>query len=117
MNEEIKKKVDESWKKQTTKEKDQMQQDNKEFHEPSFTILISSLSMQTMISLGKLENPISGAKEQNLEQARFLIDTLGIIQEKTKGNLTSEEILLLEDSLFHLRMNYVEAKNLKDKAL
>jgi hypothetical protein len=117
MDEEIKKKVDENWKKQTEKEREQIQEDNKEFHQPSFTILVSSLSMQAMISLGKLESPLSGKKEENLEQARFLIDTLGILKDKTKGNLTEEETRFLEDSLFHLRMNYVEVQNLKDKAL
>jgi len=117
VDENIKKKVDENWKKQTEKEKEQVQNDNKEFHQPSFTILVSSLSMQAMISLGKLESPISGKKEENLEQARFLIDTLGILKDKTEGNLNQEEARFLEDTLFHLRMNYVEVQNLKNKAL
>ena len=117
MNEEIKKKVDEDWKKRVEKEKKECQEKEETYHEPTFSILISSLSMQAMISMGKLENPLTGKKEENLEQARFLIDTLGILKEKTKGNLTAEEERFLEDSLFHLRMNYVEIKNLKEKGL
>ena len=117
MNEEIKKKVDEDWKRQVEKEKQQSQENQETFHEPNFTILVSSLSMQAMIAMGKLESPVTGKKEENLEQARFLIDTLGILKEKTQGNLTSEEEHFLEDSLFHLRMNYVEVQNLKNKGL
>ena len=117
MNEEIRKKVDEDWKKQVEKEKQQSQKNQKTFHQPNFTILVSSLSMQAMIAMGKLESPITGKKEENLEQARFLIDTLGILKEKTKGNLTPEEEHFLDDSLFHLRMNYVEVQNLKNKGL
>jgi len=58
-----------------------------------------------------LENPITKKIEKNLEQARFLIDTLAILKEKTKGNLTKEEEALLDDALFNLRLMYVEEKN------
>ncbi|MBN2119440.1 MAG: DUF1844 domain-containing protein [Candidatus Omnitrophica bacterium] len=117
MNEDVKKKVDENWKNQIEKEKEDSQERNQEFHQPNFTVLVSSLSMQAMISLGKLENPLTNKKEENLEQARFLIDTLDILKEKTKGNLTGEETVFLDDSLYHLRLIYVEKKNLKDKGL
>lgn len=117
MNEEIRKKVDENWKSQIDKERDHLKDENKDFHQPNFSVLLSSLSMQAMISLGKLENPVSGKKERNLEQARFLIDTLDILKDKTKGNLSTEETRLLDDSLYHLRMNYIEIQNLKEKGL
>ncbi len=115
MQEDIKKTVDQSWKNQVNKEKQQSQQNQETFYEPNFTILVSSLSMQAMISMGKLENPMTKTAEENLDQARFLIDSLAIIEEKTKGNLTDEEKKFLEDSLFHLRMNYIEIKDNKDK--
>ena len=117
MTEDIRKKVDEDWKKQVGKEKEESVQTNQEFHEPTFTVLVSSLSMQAMISLGNIENPITNKKEENLQQARFLIDTLSILQEKTQGNLTPAESELLQDSLYHLRMNYVEKQNIKNKGL
>ena len=117
MDEEIKKKIDENWKKQIEKEKDAHQEKSEDYHEPSFTILVSSLSMQAMISMGKLESPLTGKKDENLEQTRFLIDTLDVLKDKTKGNLSKEEEDFLEDSLFHLRMNYVEVQNLKNKGL
>ena len=112
---EEKKKVDESWKNQINKEKKEAEDKNQTYHEPTFNVFISSLGMQAMIAMGKLENPISQKAEVNLEQARFLIDTLEIIKEKTKGNLTEQESGLLEDSLFNLRMMYVELKGADSK--
>lgn len=108
--EEQKKKVDESWKSQINKEKKEAEDKNETYHEPTFTVFLSSLGMQAMIAMGRLENPLSGKTEMNLEHARFLIDTLEILKEKTKGNLTSQEETLLEESLFNLRMMYVEVK-------
>ena len=64
-----------------------------------------------MIAMGRLENPLTGKKDINLDQARFLIDTLEIIEQKTKGNLSSEEESLFKESLFNLRMMYVEEKD------
>ena len=112
---EEKKKVDESWKNQINKEKKEAQEKKETYHEPTFNVFISSLGMQAMIAMGKLENPLNQKSDVNLEQARFLIDTLEIIKEKTKGNLTDQESSLLEDSLFNLRMMYVEAKEKESK--
>ncbi|MDD5194485.1 MAG: DUF1844 domain-containing protein [Candidatus Omnitrophica bacterium] len=110
MSDEIKKKVDDAWKEQVDKEKTQAHIQEEPYHEPTFSIFISSISMQAMIAMGKLENPITKTTEKNLEQARFLIDTLGIIKEKTKNNLTPEEGKLMDESLYSLRMIYVEEK-------
>lgn len=111
MSEEIRKKVDEQWKVQAEKEKQEAQNKQEAYHEPTFRLFLSSLSMQAMVALGRLENPATSKLERNLEQARFLVDTIGIIKEKTKGNLNPEEERLLDDSLFSLRMMYVEEKN------
>ena len=108
--EEIRKKVDENWKKQVEKEKTEFQDKNNTYYEPTFKIFISSLSMQAMIAMGKLQNPVTNKTEKNMEQAKYLIDTLGILKEKTKGNLNKDEESILEDSLFNLRMAYVEEK-------
>lgn len=111
MNEEIKKKVDSDWKTQVEKEKEETKEKKQTYHEPSFTIFLSSLSMQAMIAMGKIENPLTGKTEKNCEQARFLIDTLEIIKKKTQGNVTCDEEKFLDDSLFNLRMMYVEEKS------
>ena len=108
---ENKKTVDDEWKQQVEKEKAQAKENNQTYHEPSFTIFVSSLVMQAMIYMGKLDNPTGQKIERNDEQAKFLIDTLAILKEKTKGNLTSEEEKFLDESLFNLRMLYIENKN------
>lgn len=111
MEENTKKRVNEGWKDQVEKEKREAKESQQQYHEPTFSIFLSSLGMQAMIALGKLENPVTGKTENNLEQARFLIDTLEIIKEKTKNNLDAKEENLINDYLFNLRMAYIEAKN------
>ena len=110
MSEETKKKVDQDWKEQVQKEKNEAQAKDATYHQPTFSIFVSSLTMQAMIAMGKLENPATGKTETSYEQARFLIDTLEIIKEKTKNNLDTKEQELLDESLFNLRMMYIEGK-------
>ncbi len=76
--------------------------------EASFCLFVSSLVTQALISLGEVDNPFSKTKEQNFDQAKFTIDTLQIIKDKTCGNLTDEEKKLLDTALYDLRMRYVE---------
>lgn len=110
MNQDANKKIDQDWKAQVDREKTKAQEKNEAYHQPTFSIFISSLGMQAMIAMGKLENPMTKKKEKNYDQARFLIDTLGVIQEKTKGNLTPEEDTAIEEYLYNLRMMYIEEK-------
>jgi hypothetical protein len=58
--------------------------------------------------LGQIPNPKSGEPEVNLDLARMFIDQLAMIQEKTRGNLTSEETKVLTNALSNLQMAYVE---------
>jgi len=69
---------------------------------------IASLGFQTMIFLGEMPNPITNQVEKNLKQAKFLIDTLIILRDKTKGNLSKEEDDLLNGSIYELQMRYVD---------
>lgn len=75
----------------------------------NFSILVESLLMQTQMQLGLFH---FGEKEEdsepNLPLARHSIDMLGVLQEKTKGNLTVEEARLLENGLTELRFRYVQ---------
>ena len=107
MDDQIKKRINSEWEKQQNKEKEE---GNDTPHQLTFSIFLSSLSMQAMIAMGKVENPINKSAETNLEQARFLIDTLGLLQEKTVNNLDADEKTLLDDYLFNLRMTYIEAQ-------
>jgi len=69
---------------------------------------IASLGFQTMIFLGEMPNPITNQTEKNLKQAKFLIDTLVILRDKTKGNLSKEEDDLLNGSIYELQLRFVE---------
>ena len=59
--------------------------------------------------LGQIPNPKTGQGEVNLDLARMFIDQLAMIQEKTRGNLTTEEAKVLSNALSNLQMAYVEA--------
>ncbi len=65
--------------------------------------------------MGKVMNPITQKVERDLAQAKNAIDVLGMLGEKTRGNLNENENRLLEHTLYELRMNYVDEIN-KDKA-
>lgn len=76
----------------------------------SFSLLIVSLRTQAEMHLGLLDfGEEKDRPELDLEAARHAIDLLGILQEKTRGNLTIEEQRLLENSLTELRFRYVQA--------
>jgi Domain of unknown function (DUF1844) len=59
--------------------------------------------------LGQIPNPKTGQGEVNLDLARMFIDQLEMIQEKTRGNLTNEEMMVLRNTLSNLQMAFVEA--------
>jgi len=75
-----------------------------------FTTFIASLSHSALMHLGDAP-PLDGqAAETNFPLARQTIDLLGVLEEKTKGNLTGDEERLLTHVLFDLRMRFVEAE-------
>jgi len=77
--------------------------------EINFSTFVISLSTQALMQLGEIASPLSGKVEPDVPAAKQMIDILGMLQEKTKGNLSSGEERLLVDILFDLRMKYVEA--------
>lgn len=77
----------------------------------SFPTLIGMFSTQAMVSLGLVPNPSTGKAEVQLELARHFIDVMGVLEEKTKGNLDEGEAKLLETTLYQLRMAFVERSN------
>lgn len=106
---EDRKNIDESWKETVDKEKETLKNEDKFIPpEPDFSFFITTLALQASIALGKVPNPGTNKMEEDLIQARFLIDTLGMLREKTKGNLSKEEEGLLENILYELRMQYVD---------
>ncbi len=113
--------VDEDWKAEAQKEKEilaaqeeaekEKKQEVKEARGPlpegNFAALISMLTTQSLFALGLLQVKGQEEKEPDLEIAKYNIDILETIQEKTKGNLTKEEETVLSNTLNELRMGYV----------
>ena len=112
---ELNKNIDESWKEAVGKEKANLEKEGKPIPpEPDFSFFLTTLSLQASIDLGEVPNPVTNKKEEDLVQAKFLIDTLGMLKEKTKGNLTPEETSFMENVLYELRMQYI-AKTKKEE--
>jgi len=111
-----KKKVDEAWKEAVQKERkeaDTRQQAGAQEEYPqeiNFGLFLSSLMIEGLIALGDVENPATKKSESNLGHARYVIDIIAMLQEKTKNNLTADEKTGLEQILYELRMRYI-AKN------
>src|SRR5436189_5747977 len=73
-----------------------------------FIEFIMMQAQNAALFLGQIPNPQTGKGEVNLELAKMFIDQLGMIQEKTRGNLTSEETAVLRNTLSNLQMAFVE---------
>ena len=77
--------------------------------EINFSTCVIGLSTQALMHLGEIANPVSGNVEIDVPTAKQMIDILGLLKDKTRGNLNASEDRLMEDILFDLRMKYVEA--------
>ncbi len=78
--------------------------------EVSLSSLVFSLSSSALLHLGEIADPQTGEKKEDLALAKHSIDTIGMLKEKTKGNLTEEEDKFIESILTDLRWRYVKAK-------
>jgi hypothetical protein len=77
--------------------------------EIDFTHFILSLSSSALIQLGEIQDPFTQKLAKNLPLAKQTIDLIGMLKEKTKGNLTPEEEKVIDYVLYDLRMRYVKA--------
>src|SRR3954469_21318829 len=73
-----------------------------------FIEFVMMQAQNAALFLGQIPNPQTGKGEVNLELAKMFIDQLGMIQEKTRGNLTNEEGAVLKNTLSNLQMAFVE---------
>ena len=73
-----------------------------------FVEFVMMHAQNAALFLGQISNPKTGQGEVNLELAKMFIDQLAMIQEKTRGNLSSEEAAVLRNTLSNLQMVYVE---------
>lgn len=74
----------------------------------SFVNFLSTLATNAAVSLGMMAHPATGKAQADLDGAKYWIDILAMLREKTKGNLHPEESKLLEGLITDFRMQYVE---------
>ena len=115
--------IDDDWKAEAQAEKDRLAQQEQasmseasagsemgagEIPKASVEILISSMATQALLAMGAIADPASGQRFLHLDLARHQIDLLGVLEEKTKGNLTEQENKLLASTLYELRQRYIQ---------
>ena len=98
-----------------TKEKDESQPDGSQARtyalpKIDFSTFVLSINSSALVQLGLIEDPGSGEKTKNLPLAKQTIDLLAMLEEKTRGNLTSDEENILKNILYELRMLFVKEK-------
>ncbi len=118
----VEKRVDESWKEQVAREKQQAQREEENDvskraratqtgfppMQASFITLVTELAMQATLFMGEIPDPETKEPIEDLNRAKYLIDELGVLEQKTAGNLTPEEERALKNVLYELRMKYVK---------
>jgi hypothetical protein len=77
---------------------------------PDFSSIILFFSTIALQHLGVIKNPVTDKVEKNLSLAKYTIDTIDLLKEKTKGNLTGEEEKLLTSTIADLKLAYVRAE-------
>ena len=77
--------------------------------EVTFSTFVMSLNTSVLFHLGELTDPETGQKMVNIDLARHAIDTLVILEQKTKGNLSDDEAELMKNILYDVKMRFVNA--------
>ena len=80
----------------------------RELPDASFQTLVGTLATQIMMALGGMQDRRTGQRVVDLDLAKFHIDTLRVLEDKTKGNLSEEEKQMLDQVLYETRMHYVQ---------
>jgi hypothetical protein len=80
-----------------------------------FVHFLASMIQQGLMQLGRMENPFTGQREVDIEGARYTIDILTTLQEKTAGNLAPQEDRVLKESIRDLRFQFIEISKAVEK--
>ena len=86
-----------------------------ELPSPNLIMIATTLAQQAMVSRGILPNPMTGKSMFMMNQARYLIDSIDVLYEKTNGNRTDDETRTLSNMMSELRMLYVKAMEEKNR--
>ena len=116
--------IDEDWKSQVEAEREQAakaksapvaastNEDSTEMTDPpmppaSFEMLLTTLATEALVALGQVPHPATGKIETHRNQAKFLIDTVDVLRQKTAGNLTNSEQQVIDSLLHQMRLVFV----------
>jgi hypothetical protein len=115
--------IDEDWKTQVEAEKraaeSQRQRANAAESSPaqdpqlppaSFELLVTTLATEAIASLGQVPHPATGQLHNQPQHAKYVIDTIDVLRQKTRGNLTPDEQQMIDGVLHQLRMAFVSAQ-------
>jgi len=112
--------IDDDWKSQVAAEKEALKQEattEPPAGEPpmqmppaSFEMLVTTLATEAMVALGQFPNPATQEVSLSPDHASYAIDMLGMLEEKTKGNLTPAEEQMMTELLHQLRMMFVQVQ-------
>ena len=105
-----------SWKEQAKREKERLDAQLKADKErltqlpppPTFSQFLTGLAAQALLALGEVENPVTKKREVDLPQAKYVIDSISLLREKTQGNLTEVEQATTDQVLTDLRLRFVK---------
>lgn len=112
--------IDEDWKSQVERERDEIANAPEEAETAtvpgqippaSFATLVTSIGTQALMTLGQIADPASGQAIYHPDLARHHIDSLVVLQEKTDGNLTEDEKEMLDQFIQELRQIFVAMEN------
>ena len=105
------KRSDETWKEKAKREKEKLAEEAREeiqeLPPASFLGIVEDLSVRALLALGQIPNPATGEVYFDPVSARYTIDLLGVLEEKTRGNLTPDEQAGLQQVLHNLRLAFV----------
>jgi hypothetical protein len=118
---EIKKKVDSEWKKKAEEDKEKLEQVKEKVAEeikasegplppPDFLQFLDGLALEAQMALGLVKHPSAPEAKKDLVAAQYVIDTIALLRDKTKGNLTADEDRVMQNLLTELRFRFVQAK-------
>lgn len=107
--------VDDDWKAEAQREKEKLEEETKAREQAAarpaggFAELLNMLAMQAVVGLGGMATPTGERIPPNLETAKHFIDLIEVLDEKTQGNLSEDEKKMMDQTVYELRMIYVQA--------
>jgi hypothetical protein len=116
--------IDDDWKQEAQKDKEVLEEKEKQQQEnpeaagnartlppADFSSLVSMLGTQAFYAMGFIRTREDEEPVQDLQMAKYNVDLLGVLQEKTENNLSDEEHKILDETLQQLRMAFIQASN------